>query len=182
MYTLSERLTLPKFSPWRTLYAVHQNGVLFCFLGYRNGWGKGWEFYPLTMHSLSGVNVEGMGPNSNKSMRYYGEGRAPEALAALEAGHVKLNNGYFIDANAIRTAATAATEKANKVLTDSIARMMRDKADHEKRAATLQTMRDSFPWEQYEQETLTLASLHYQGAAKALQGSIEFAQQKLSEG
>lgn len=183
LYTLGERLKLPKYSNWRTLYPVRQGDVLFCFIGMRTGWGKNWEFYPLTpaSRSTTGINVEGFAPLSTKSMTYYGKDRAQGAVKAIEDRSMRLDNGYFSDANALRTVTAMETEKSRKFLTDSIERMTRQRDDSLKRALTMQAIHDAHPWEEFQLETLAQTVLHFRLLAKSTQDAIAFAQKKLEE-
>jgi hypothetical protein len=45
--TVGERLTLPQFSAYRTLYPIYEAGNLLGFVGTQTGWGKPWRLYPL---------------------------------------------------------------------------------------------------------------------------------------
>lgn len=139
-----QRVALPRFSNFRTLYALYRDEVLYCFLGMEHGWGKLWEFYPL---QLGGKGEPFVIHGGHEYRPDHERGRATRAkgkdgaLEQLHAGTMKLDD-YFHDAPELLRIYIDRTESARRELQEAHDRLNFDKKQAEVMAGSLRSLLD----------------------------------------
>lgn len=179
-YTLGTRVTLDKYSRFRTLYAVLRDNVLFCFLGMRTGWGKNWEFYPLQIGGTSKEQLDGFQPNGNYSTSISTKGR-DEAFARLCEGTVYgLLPERFKDAKELQVAADAAKVAKRDRLIYTLENLRKIAAQHLRTRETLATMLRHVSLTEDQRDAIDASVIHFDGEVKSYGRSISQVEQELA--
>lgn len=111
-FRFGDRITLPEYSEWRSLFPVFRGDDLIAFLGNKNGWGKGWALYALKISDRA--LFEGFSPNTkdyNATITVVGKGVdliKKRAVTAL---------GETFDGNGIWTHRSKYFQSRNEILT-----------------------------------------------------------------
>lgn len=142
-YTSGDRIPVPRFSSFRTLYPVLRNDVLFCFIGMRTGWGRLWEYYPLQISSEA-PHIDGVGPSLENARASLALKKGVEA--ALEylntRGEDFLHSERFKDVNELRAIEKNRNASARKHLEDSRANLVHGIAEAERKRDLLKNLLD----------------------------------------
>lgn len=82
---VGERVPLPKFSSYRTLYPIYENDVLLAFLGMETGWGKAWRVWRIQKSDHpSATKLGGFAPVSGDHLYIHASGFKAAAERAVE--------------------------------------------------------------------------------------------------
>jgi hypothetical protein len=182
-FTAGKRCELKKHSNFRTMYPIFRNGVLFCFLGMRTGWGRGWQFFPLQLASngVGEAQIEEFVPNGGKPTSYHGSDGLAGALHALEEGISLGNNDNFKDAREMRAIAKDRERSARKHLSDALSRLREGSAEKCRHRDTLKAMLRGFPVNDAQKAALFEAIEHFESEIRSFGSSIVRAEQELAE-
>lgn len=181
IFTLGERLALPKYSSFRTIYPVLRDGVLFCFLGMRNGFGRPWEVYPLKVHSpnFSNPNIDGFAPDGGRAFRSYFKDK-DDSLEALRTGHIA-GHTQLKDANELRAATDAKHAADAEQFSAMLGRLRNASAITCKRRDALKELYATMPTGTAHYEALGVAIAHFESEVASHVRAIETMERSLAE-
>lgn len=185
VFALGERCAMEKkFSPFRTMYPVTRNGVLFCFLGVENGWGKAWKFYPLQLGGLGKIEVDGFKPDNNHTAAYYGHDGKDGAMKALNEGMIRgIENGHFKDANLVRQTEKDRNASARKHLEDAASNLAYGMNKSQRKRDLLKALveKDLQIISKEESEAILEASEYFGQECRQYKSSLERVRKELEE-